>query len=184
MARASKHVGIVVSQVSASGLRASQRQSLLIGAAIAGGGVVAAAGLALGAFTLWQGWSLGAWNFATRGSAILLCSGLVLLAVRSLLPVRPGSQVRSGPEPVDLALERAVRALTAMRFGLAGCAVAGVLGLAGVTLRYAAGDPPALSPAVDVAVLAGATLTLLLFGFRVHSRLLRLVELRRLLRRR
>ena len=185
MARDSGPVGLVASKGSVPGLRASQqRQSLLIGGAIVGGGVVAAAGLALGAFTLWQGWSLGAWNFAARGTAILLCSGLVLFAVRSLLPVRSNSQARSGAALVDLGLARAIRALGAMRLGLAGCAIAGAFGLAGVAIRYAAGDPPALSPAVDVVLLAGAALALLLFGFRVHGRLLGLVELRRLLRRR
>ena len=32
---------------------------------------------ALGAFTLWQGWRLGALNFGTRGLAVLIVAGIL-----------------------------------------------------------------------------------------------------------
>lgn len=169
-------------EISARALSASaRRQSLLIGAAIAGGIAVGAAGLALGGFTLGQGWSLGAWNFIARGAGILVVSSLVLAGVRAMLPVRSVGDARSVPELVDLGLDRAIRAITVVRLGLAACVVAGVFGLAGAAIRYAAGNPPALSPVVDLALLFGSAVCLLLVGIGVHARLLRFARLRSIL---
>jgi hypothetical protein len=184
MTHPSEPATFAASEASVTVLRAAlRRQSRLLGAAIAAGGVTGAAGLALGSITLWQGWTLGAWNFAARGTGIVIVSGLVLLAVRGLLPVRSSSRAGSVQELVDLGLERTVRAIRAVRLGLAACVVAGAFGLAGAAIRYAAGNPPAVSPVVDLAVLLVGACAMLLVGFGVYGSLARFARLRRIIRR-
>lgn len=109
---------------------------------------------ALGAFTVWQGWRLAAWNFGTRGLAVLIVAGMLWVMVATLWSVREGGNARSLSDFADLGLARARRSRRAVVLGLAGCAVAGVLGTVGWALRSAADHPPALSPVIDLAVLA------------------------------
>jgi len=108
----------------------------------------------LGVFTAWQGWKLGAVNFGTRGLAVLIVAGILWVIVATLWPVRGGDDVRSLSDFADLGLARAKRSRRAVVLGLAGCAVAAVLGVIGTALRTAADHPPALSPFIDLAVLA------------------------------
>jgi hypothetical protein len=108
---------------------------------------------ALGAFTVWQGWRLGALNFGVRGLAVLIVAGILWLMVATLWPVR-GGDTRSLSDFADLGLARARRSRRAVVLGLAGCVVAAVLGTVGWALRTAADHPPALSPVIDLAVLA------------------------------
>ena len=164
------------------GLQARQRrQAALIGAAVLG--ATGVAGLALGIFTLWQGWSLGAAYFALRGTGILAVASLALLAARTLRRATGPADGKDLAGLLDLELGRAFAAIGVVRLGLAACATALLCGLAGTAIRYASGDPPALSPLVDVALLAGGALALLLAGFRAHARLLKFAYLRRVLRR-
>ena len=161
----------------------TQRQSWLIGAAAAGGAAIGLAGLALGGVTLWQGWSLGLPNFLVRGVAIVLVSALALRAADALLAVRSQSAAHSAEELADLGLRRAICAISVTRLLLVACALAAAFGLAGAAIRSAAGDPPALSPAIGLAAVLAGAFGLLLVGFRAHSVLLRFASLRRMLRR-
>jgi len=158
-------------------------QSLLVGAAVAACSVIGAAGLALGGFTIWQGVALGALNFVTRGAGILVVSSLSLLAAKALWPVKASDHRGSVSALVDFGLVQSIRAIGAVRLGLAACGAAAMFGLVGAAIRYANGNPPALSPAVGVAILAGAAFALLLIGFRMRAKALKFAYLRRLLRR-
>jgi hypothetical protein len=130
--------------------RETRQVRLAIALAALGGTSLAA----LGAFTLWQGWRLGAVNFGTRGLAVLIVAGILWAMVAKLWPVRGQEEARSLSDYADLGLARARGSRRAVVLGLAGCVVAGVLGVIGTMLRTAAGSPPALSPFVDLAVLA------------------------------
>jgi hypothetical protein len=122
---------------------------------------------ALGAFTLWQGWRLGALNFGTRGLAVLIVAAILWLMAATLWPVR-NDDALSLSEFADLGLARARRCRRAVVLGLTGCAVAAVLGTVGWALRTAADHPPALSPVIDLAVLA--VLAVIVEALRRHFR--------------
>lgn len=130
--------------------REARRVRLAIWLAGIGGTVLGA----LGIFTLWQGWRLGALNFGTRGLAVLIVAGILWLMVAILWPVRGGDDARSLSQFADLGLSRAQQSRRAVVLGLAGCAVAAVLGTVGWVLRASAGHPPTQSPIIDLAVLA------------------------------
>jgi hypothetical protein len=129
--------------------RESARIRLAIWLAALGGTAL----VGLGAFTLWQGWRLGAINFGTRGLAVLIVAATLWMMVAMLWPVRHENAL-SLREFVDLRLARARRSRRAVGLALAACAVAAVLGTLGAALRYAAGDPPELSPIMSLALLA------------------------------
>ena len=111
-------------------------------------------GVAVGAFTLWRGWMLGAVNFGVRGLAVMIVSGLLWGMVATLWRVHSGDEARSLREFADLGLDRARRNRRAVVLALGGCMVAAVLGVIGTAVRTAADHPPALSPFIDLAVLA------------------------------
>lgn len=160
-----------------------RRQTPMIDLAALGCGLVGVAGAALGRFTLWQGWSLGAANFGVRGFGLLAVAALALLAARTLRRMNGSTGGKGLAGLVDLELTRALGAIGLVRLGLAACATTLVCGLAGAAIRYAAGDPPALSPLADIALLSAGALALLLAGFRARARLLKFAYLRRVLRR-
>lgn len=108
---------------------------------------------ALGAFTLWQGWRLEAWNFVARGLAVLIVAAILWVAAATLWPVR-NDDALSLSEFADLGLARARRSRRTVVLGLIACAVAAVLGTIGAVMRFAAGDPPELSPIISLALLA------------------------------
>jgi len=141
--------GVPLERMKAHCRRESRQVRLAIW--LAGLGGIGLAGL--GAFTLWQGWKLAAWNFGVRGLAVLVVAGILWLMVVTLWPVR-GGDARSLSDFADLGLARARRSRRAVVLGLAGCAAAAALGTVGWALRSAAGHPPALSPVIDLAVLA------------------------------
>jgi hydrogenase-4 membrane subunit HyfE len=145
-----------------------RRQSFLIGAGVALGILLAAGGFILGVVTLWNGWTTDAWNFITRGVAILVTSALVSTAVSLLLPVRASGDVQALLEMIDLAIARAERILNTIRLGFYACAVVAVLGLAGTAIRTHLGRPPSASPLGDLAMLA--ILALGLFFYARHTR--------------
>jgi hypothetical protein len=160
-----------------------RRQTPLIDLAALGCGLVGVGGAALGTFTLWQGWSLGAANFGVRGFGLLAVAALALFAARTLRRVKGSTGGKGLAGLVDLELTRALGAIGLVRLGLAACAAALVCGLAGAAIRYAVGDPPALSPLADVALLSGGALALLGAGFLARARVLMVADLRRVLRR-
>jgi hypothetical protein len=130
-----------------------RREARQVGVAIwlagAGGTFLAA----LGAFTVWQGSRLGALNFEIRGVAVLIVAAILWIIVGTLWPVR-GGDARALSEFAELGLARARRSRRSVVMALAACAVAAVLGVIGTVVRTAADHPPALSPAIDLAILA------------------------------
>jgi hypothetical protein len=137
-----------------------RRQTLLMTGALALGLPVTAAGLVIGVMTLWFGWKSGTWNFLTRGAAIVIISGIALRGLWLLLPVRHSSNGEPLSDMLALAVARGERMLTMIRLALSACVIAAVFGLIGTALRHAFGRPPALSPVIDLAVLAIVALML------------------------
>jgi hypothetical protein len=108
---------------------------------------------ALGAFTVWQGSRQGALNFEIRGIAVLIVAAILWVMVGTLWPVR-GGNARSLSEFAEIGLARAKRSRRELVMALAACAVAAVLGVIGTIVRTAADHPPAMSPLIDLAILA------------------------------
>ena len=129
--------------------RESRQIALAIGLAGLGGALLAA----LGAFTVWQGTRLGALHFEIRGAAVLIVAAILWVMVGMLWPVR-GGDARSQREFAALGLARARRSRRSVTMALAACAVAAVMGVIGTMVRTAADHPPALSPVIDLAILA------------------------------
>jgi hypothetical protein len=129
--------------------RESRQIGLAIGLAGLGGAFLAA----LGAFTVWRGSQLGALNFEIRGAAVLIVAAILWVTVGLLWPVR-GGDARSQREFAELGLARARRSRRSVVMALAACTVAAVMGVIGAAVRIEAGNPPALSPAIDLAILA------------------------------
>jgi hypothetical protein len=155
-----------------------RRQSLLILVGVVAGLPLSVAGVLLGAFTIWRGWSTGTVNFITRGIAIGAMSVLLAMAVSVLLPVRASEAARAVSNMIDLAIARAQRTLITIRLGMYACVVAAVLGLAGTAIRTSLAGPPRLSPVVDVAVLAIVALSLFIGAGRVRISLAKLRALK------
>jgi hypothetical protein len=141
-----------------------RRQSLLITAGLATGWPLSAVGGLLGLFTIWSGWTTGAWNFVTRGIAISAISVTLAMAMSWLLSVRRSDAAKAVSEMIDLAIARGQRTLVTIRLGFYACIVAAVCGLAGTAIRTYLSRPPHLSPAIDLAVLALLALGLFLCG--------------------
>jgi hypothetical protein len=158
-----------------------RRQSFLITAGLVTGLLLAIASALLGAFTLWNGWTGGTWNFVTRGGALLALSAFLLVAAFGLLPVLAGDQARALPDMIDLTIARAERLQVAIRLGVYACAVVAVLGLAGTAIRTYSGRPPAMSPVWDLTVLAALALGLFLYGRHVTITLVKFRYLKRVL---
>jgi hypothetical protein len=144
-----------------------RRQSLLITAGLSCGLPLGIAGLLLGAFTIWRGQTTGAWNFITRGAAIVAISVLLLVACSRLFRVRATDDAKSLSEMIDLAIARRERTLAAIRLALYACAVAAALGLAGTAIRMHFSRPPAMSPVVDLVILA--LIAAVLFLYRTYA---------------
>ena len=150
-------------------------------AGLVGGVPLSAAGVCLGVFTIWRGWTTATWNFVTRGSAIVAISILVAIVMSSLLSVRTSDAARAVSEMIDLAIARAHRTLIAIRLGLAACCIAAVMGLVGAAIRSYRAAPPRMSPVVDVAVLVMFAAGLFVYGRQVRITLEKLHALKRAL---
>jgi hypothetical protein len=135
---------------------------------------------ALGAFTVWIGFSTGAWNFVTRGIALIAIAALLAFAGWSQ---RTGGRGETSTlsQMLALALLRAERLRKAAVLGIAICAVAAVFGLVGYAIRIRIGHAPAMSPLEPLALLALATLALILYARRAADDLRRLRYLKRAL---
>lgn len=161
--------------------RQARWHTLLMGAVVFGGVPVGIAGGALGIWTAWVGLSTDAWNFVTRGAAILVIASLLLgagLSARSTLR----ADTRTLAAMVGLALLRAQKWRLAIRLGYAACVVAAVLGMIGYGIRTHAGKPPAMSPVEPMVALALLWVVLMLLHRGVRARIAKYRYLQRLLR--
>jgi hypothetical protein len=160
------NIGVVASRLEAR----LRRQSRWITAGLVVGLPLGVAGALLGVATILIGLS-GAWNFVTRGIAILAMSGIVTFAVWSLLSVRSGGNTRALSEMIDLAIERAQRTLGLIKAGLYTCVIAAVFGLAGTAIRTHFGRPPKMSPIIDLGIVALSALALVLYYRQIRIEL-------------
>lgn len=146
-----------------------RRQSFVITAVLALGIPVCSAGIVLGIFTMWRGWTTETWNFVTRGIAIVLVSALLVRALASLLPFRRYRDVRSLSEMLEIAQARTKRTLFLVRTAITGCVIAAVFGIAGTAIRIRAGSPPHLSPIIDLIIIALVISFLWLYARTVYA---------------
>jgi hypothetical protein len=144
-----------------------RRQSRWMTSGVVIGLPLGAAGVLLGMATIGIG-LFGAWNFVTRGIAILAMSAILTFALASLLQVRSGSTTGALAEMIDLAIDRAQRTLSLVRAGLYSCVIAAVFGLVGTAIRTHLRRPPKLSPIVDLVILGLIALVLFLYGRQVR----------------
>jgi len=141
-----------------------RRQSFAITAALVLGFPLCCAGIALGVFTIWLGWTNGTWNFVTRGIAIGLASALLVRALASLLPLRRNWDAQSLSRMLEIAHARTRQTLFLVRIAIVGCVIAAVFGIAGTAIRIHAGSPPHLSPIIDLIIIALIVSFLWLYG--------------------
>jgi hypothetical protein len=160
------NVGIIASRLEAR----LRRQSRWMTAVVVLGLPLGAAGVLLGVGTIGIG-LLGAWNFVTRGIAIVAMSTIITLAVYSLVPVISQGITRPLSQMIDLAIERAQRTLSLIRAGLYSCVIAAVFGLVGTAIRTHLGRPPKMSPIVDLVIVALIALALFLYGRQIRIEL-------------
>lgn len=145
-----------------------RRQSFFIVASLVMGALLSVAGFLLGIFTIWSGWTTATWNFVTRGVGIMAISAMLAIAMSLLWPVKASDNAKALSEMLDLAIARAERTLKTIRLGLYACIAAAVLGTMGAAIRTYLARPPALSPVVDLAMLA--IFALGLFHYGRHTR--------------
>lgn len=131
-----------------------RRESHLLRGAIVAAAIAGAALLAISAFTFLQAWRLAAWNFGTRGLALLIAGAALWLIVRALWPVRGSDNARSLSDFADLGFARATKGLRVCALSFAVCGAAAALGVIGAVFRTMAGHPPAVPVAIDLALLA------------------------------
>ncbi|HXE08446.1 MAG TPA: hypothetical protein VN612_11140 [Acidobacteriaceae bacterium] len=127
-------------------------QSFAVSAALMLGIPLCIAGIALGAFTVWRGWTTGTWNFVTRGFAIAIISALLVRALASF-PFSARIDTQNLSAMLDIAIARLRRTLFLVRTAIIACAIAGAFGIVGAVLRTRAGSPPRLSPIVDLIII-------------------------------
>ena len=151
-----------------------RRQSLLIRTALVLGLPTASLAIVLGGLTVWWGWTSSTWNFVTRGIAIGVIGTLALKTLLSLASVRDSADARALADMLNLAIRRARTTLVMLHVALAACAIAAVVGAIGAVIRTRAGNPPALSPIVDIALLALLVATLLAYRQRTSNSLAKL----------
>jgi hypothetical protein len=144
-----------------------RRQTEWITAGLVIGLPLGVAGVLLGVVTICLGF-LGPWNFVTRGIAILAMSVILTLAVWSLQPVRSVDTTRALSQMIDLAIDRGHRTLSVIRAGLYTCAIAAVFGLVGTAIRTHLGNPPKMSPIIDLVIVALIALALFLYGRQIR----------------
>lgn len=158
-----------------------RRQSRLISAGVVLSASLSVVGLILGLATIWIGLTTGAWNFISRGIAVLAVAALAATATRALFPVRGSEEARSLSDMIDLSLLRARRSDLTITLGLYACAVAALFGLIGAAIRSQLSGPPKMSPIVDLAFVALVALALGLCRGRVRHTLVKFQYLQRAL---
>lgn len=148
-----------------------QRQTRAISIVFALASMACVGGVLLGIATVWSGIASGAWNFVTRGIAILLLAGLAGIAAGALSIVRHADDAMAVPEMIALSIKRAKKWLSAIRLALFGCALATAFGVIGVAIRIQFSNAPKMSPVIDLALLALIAVVLGLCYQRVKTRL-------------
>jgi hypothetical protein len=144
-----------------------RRQTEWITAGLVIGLPLGVAGVLLGVVTICLGF-LGPWNFVTRGIGIVAMSTILTLALWSLQPVRSIATTSALSEMIDLAIDRAQRTLSLIRAGLYSCLIAAVFGLVGTAIRTHLGNPPKMSPVIDLVIVALLALVLWLYGRQIR----------------
>jgi hypothetical protein len=147
-----------------------RRQTEWITAALVIGLPLGVAGVLLGVVTICLGF-LGPWNFVTRGIAIVAMSTILTLALWSLQSVRSIATTSALSAMIDLAIDRAQRTLSLVRAGLYSCLIAAVFGLVGTAIRTRLGNPPKMSPVIDLVIVALIALVLWLYGRQIRVEL-------------
>ena len=147
-------------------------QSLLARAAITGGLLAVPLGTALASWTLWIGWSGEAWNMITRGITLAAVSLLVLVAVMALWS-GSGGETSSLRRMLIALIARTQRLVLAADLGCIALVLLAGGGAIGWALRTRVGHPPALSPLIDLLVLALAAIILLWFRWSQAGALVR-----------
>jgi len=138
-----------------------RRQTLWLALAFFAGLPLSVAGVALGAWTVWQGASLQAWFFVTRGIAIMTISLLAGFAAWSFKQALH-DHLNSLAAMIDLALLRAERWRQAIRLGYGILGVALVLGTAGYQIRILQAKPSATPLWPAIVLLAALAMVLFL----------------------
>ncbi len=157
------------------------RQSMLINRGLIVGLLAALTSALVSAFCIWIGWHTGEWNFVIRGIAFAVIAGILSLGITALLRVRSGGGPQSLSEMLGLSISRLRKALWLTRLGFAACGITALLGVAGTMVRTHLSRPPAMSPLVDLALLAVLALGLFLYGRRAQSDLRKYTQLRHIL---
>ena len=155
-----------------------RRQTIFITASLLLGIPLGLAALGLGVYSIWFGWTTGAWNFVLRGVAFVTIAGMLSLAVSALLRVRAGGAT-SLSEMLDFAIVRMEKTLFAIRLGFYACGVTAIFGLVGTVIRTHLSRPPAMSPFLDLTMLAFFSLVLFFVGRRIQRDLAKYRYLKR-----
>lgn len=159
----------------------ARRESRLFRAGFIMTAALSAAALFLGVWTTWLGLSVGPWNFATRGVAIIIIALLIAMAARAFWWAGASNDACPAGEMMDLTIARARRLLLTIRLSLCACTVAAAFGLFGSAVRAHLSRPPNMSPVVDLSLLALAAVSLGLYGHRVKAELAKFEYLRQVL---
>jgi hypothetical protein len=150
--------------------RRLRRQAFVSGATVSAAAAATLLGLGLGAWTVWIGWSNGAWHFVIRGATLMAAAFPTLLAT-IVLRNHTAGEGRSVSESLQFSIARTERMVRAVDLAIAAIAVIGVGGLVGYLVRARHGRPAFVSPIEDL--LALAVLAMALLWFRsVQSRTL------------
>jgi hypothetical protein len=159
-----------------------RRQSRWITAGLAIGLPLGAVGVLLGVRTIVIGLASGGWNFLTRGIAIVAMSALLTFAMWSLQSAGARSAAHGTlSERIDLAIRRAQATFSLIKAGQYSCVIAAVFGLVGTVIRTHLGNPPKMSPIIDLVALALIALALFQAGGQVRARLVKYCALKQAL---
>jgi hypothetical protein len=160
-------IGVISSRL-ATRLR---RQSRWISAGLIIGLGFCAAGMLLGVGTIGIGLSSGAWNFVTRGTAVIAISAILIFPVWSLQSVIDADTASDLARMINLAIRRGQKTLSVTRAALYSCVIAAVFGTAGTAIRTRLGRPPKMSPILDLIILALVAWVIFLYGRRMRGEL-------------
>jgi hypothetical protein len=148
-----------------------RRQSRWISAGLIIGLGLCAVGMLLGVGTIGIGLSSGAWNFVSRGIAMIAISAIVIVPVLSLHSVVEADAAIGLSQMIDLGIARAQKTLRLTKAVLYSCVIAAAFGVAGTAIRTHLGRPPKMSPIVDLIILALVAWVIFLYGRHIRTEL-------------
>jgi hypothetical protein len=158
-----------------------RRQSRWISVGMIVGLALCAMGMLLGVGTIGIGLSSGAWNFVTRGIAMVSMSAIVIVPLWSLQSVVEADEASDLSQMINLAIARAQKTISLTRAALYSCVIAAMFGIAGTAIRPHLGRPPKMSPVIDLIVLALVACVIFLYGRHVRADLEKFRTLKRAL---